>query len=161
MYAHGLSARKYAVQFVKGRVSAWVERCRRCKRRTGRKRYRCGQPGEQHGRLFPSARLSHPHPIRFVCVSAFFGEVTQQIHSLRAMGVIARQVASAPGDWIKAASRSAGKSWTKPPSIDAVSGMLLHLSPAKGLQRVKSGRCHTELLGDTLVISRAAIGVHS
>jgi hypothetical protein len=74
------------------------------------KRQRCVHPGQQHGRLFPSARLSHPQAMRFARVSAFFGEMIQQIHSLRASGVMSRQVARAPGDFISAASRSVGRS---------------------------------------------------
>jgi len=48
---------------------------------------RCGQPGQQHGLFMPLRILSIPILMRRILVSAFLGEVTQQIHSLRANGV--------------------------------------------------------------------------
>lgn len=58
---------------------------------------RCGQPGQQHGRRFPSLRLEQPQLMRLRLVSGFFGDSIQQIHSLRASGVMSCQVASASG----------------------------------------------------------------
>jgi hypothetical protein len=56
--------------------------------------------------------------ICWVLVSDFFGEVTQQIHSLRASGVISAQAASAFGAASSARLRSAGSRCTTPPAID-------------------------------------------
>ena len=49
---------------------------------------RCGQPAQQQGRRMPLRILSSPTVMRRFRVSAFLAEVTQQIHSLRASGVI-------------------------------------------------------------------------
>jgi len=78
---------------------------------------RCGQPGQQQGRRFPSLRLEQPHTIRRVLVSAFLADSIQQIHSLRARGVMSSQVSNAFASEISALFRSAGRSWTTPPEI--------------------------------------------
>jgi hypothetical protein len=52
---------------------------------------RCGQPAQQHGRRRPLRILSKPTAIRRILVPSFFAEVTQQIHSFRASGVISAQ----------------------------------------------------------------------
>jgi len=69
---------------------------------SGRQRFdpallRCGHPGQQHGRLFPSLRFEQPQSIRLRLVSCFFADSIQQIHSFRASGVMSLQVASASG----------------------------------------------------------------
>lgn len=79
--------------------------------------YRCGHPGQQHGRRFPADRLSHPKAIRFTLVSSFLAEVIQQIHSFRASGVMSSHVASAAGIDSRALRTSAGMSCTTPPEI--------------------------------------------
>src|SRR5437867_6630215 len=48
--------------------------------------------------------------------SAFFGESTQQIHSLRARGVRSSQAARTFGLAIKTRLRSIGTVWTTPPA---------------------------------------------
>ena len=78
---------------------------------------RCGQPGQQQGRRFPSWRFSQPQAIRRVLVSAFLADVIQQIHSLRASGVMSSHVARALALAMRAFFRSAGRSWTTPPEI--------------------------------------------
>ena len=65
----------------------------------------------------PLPKSEQPHAIRFARVSAFFADVIQQIHSLRASGVIARHVASASELSRSADIRSAGSVWTTPPGI--------------------------------------------
>ena len=52
---------------------------------------RCGHPGQQHGLLIPLRILSIPTLMRRDLVSAFLGEITQQIHSFRASGVMDSQ----------------------------------------------------------------------
>ena len=78
---------------------------------------RCGQPGQQQGLRFPSLRLEQPHSIRRVLVSAFLADSIQQIHSLRARGVMSSHVSSAFTSEVSAFFRSAGRSWTTPPEI--------------------------------------------
>src|SRR5438876_4106847 len=49
--------------------------------------FRCVQPSQQHGRRFPSSSSDRNRSMCWLLVSAFFGQSTQQIHSLRARGV--------------------------------------------------------------------------
>jgi hypothetical protein len=70
--------------------------------------YRSGHPGQQQGLRFPSAKFERPHSRRLRRVSSFFAEVIQQIHSLRASGVMSCHVASAFGSPLSAASSSSG-----------------------------------------------------
>jgi hypothetical protein len=82
--------------------------------------HRCGQPGQQHGRRIPS--LSSEHNLSTCCrlVSSFLTEVVQQIHSLRASGVMSSQAASAFVSDASAFRRSAGRLCTTPPEIRTV-----------------------------------------
>ncbi len=82
--------------------------------------HRCGQPGQQHGRRIPS--LSSEHTLSTCCrlVSSFLTEMVQQIHSLRASGVMSSQTASAFASDVSAFRRSAGRLCTTPPEIRAV-----------------------------------------
>jgi hypothetical protein len=77
--------------------------------------YRCEQPGQQHGRRIPS--LSSEHTLSTCCrlVSSFLTEMVQQIHSLRASGVMSSQAASAFASDASAFRRSAGRLCTTPP----------------------------------------------
>lgn len=52
---------------------------------------RWGQPAQQQGLRIPFLILSRPTVIRRFLVSSFFADVTQQIHSFRASGVISAQ----------------------------------------------------------------------
>lgn len=79
--------------------------------------YRCGQPGQQQGRRWPSDRFSQPCLMRLSLVADFLAEVIQQIHSLRARGVMSRQVSRAEGVAFSAVLRSSGRSWTTPAGI--------------------------------------------
>jgi len=82
--------------------------------------HRCEQPGQQHGRRIPS--LSSEHTLSTCCrlVSSFLTEMVQQIHSLRASGVMSSQVASAFASDVSAFRRSAGRLCTTPPEIRTV-----------------------------------------
>ncbi len=82
--------------------------------------HRCGQPGQQHGRRIPS--LSSEHTLSTCCrlVSSFLTEMVQQIHSLRASGVMSSQAASAFASDAIAFRRSAGRLCTTPPEIRTV-----------------------------------------
>ena len=52
---------------------------------------RCGHPGQQHGLRIPPRILSMPTTMRRFLVASCLAEVTQQIHSFRASGVISAQ----------------------------------------------------------------------
>lgn len=93
---------------------------------TGKINQRCGQPGQQQGRRFPSLRFSHPHSIRLFLVSGFLADSIQHIHSLRASGVISSHVSNASESEASAFSRSAGNSCTPPPEIRGFIFIFLH-----------------------------------
>jgi hypothetical protein len=57
--------------------------------------YRCGQPAKQHGLRIPPFNLETAFSILIPLVSAFFPDITQQTHSLRASGVMSVHTASA------------------------------------------------------------------
>jgi len=78
---------------------------------------RCGHPGQQHGRRMPPRSLSMPTSMRRFLVAAFLAEVTQQIHSFRASGVISAQRRLATAFDSMALRKSAGSSWIVPPAI--------------------------------------------
>jgi hypothetical protein len=82
--------------------------------------HRCGQPGQQHGRRIPS--LSSEQTLSTCCclVSSFLTEIVQQIHSLRARGVMFSHAARASASDASAFRRSAGRLCTTPPEIRAV-----------------------------------------
>src|SRR5215469_5833066 len=63
-------------------------------------------PGKQQGRRFPFASMSQAASIRRSRVSVCLGEVTQRIHSRRAMGVISLHRAWAFPAALRAAPRS-------------------------------------------------------
>lgn len=71
--------------------------------------YRCGQPAQQQGRRMPPDSFEIPFVIRIPLVSAFFPDVIQQIHSLRASGVMSSQVACAGLEAVSAFRKSAGR----------------------------------------------------
>lgn len=82
-----------------------------------RERQRCGQPGQQHGLRIPLRILSRPTSIRRFLVSSFFADVTQQIHSFLASGVMSAQRRfTVPSDSM-ALRKSDGSAWTVPPEI--------------------------------------------
>ncbi len=74
------------------------------------------QPIQQQGRRSPLPILSSPTLMRFARVSASLPLVTQQIHSLRASGVMSCQSAVAFLSATIAAAKSLGISCTVPPS---------------------------------------------
>ncbi len=69
---------------------------------------RCGQPGQQHGLRIPLRILSRPTSMRRFRVSSFLADVTQHIHSFRAIGVIAAQRLLAAASDTMAVRKSAG-----------------------------------------------------
>src|SRR6267378_2479289 len=77
--------------------------------------FRCVQPSQQHGRRFPSSSSDRTRWMCWLLVSAFFGQSTQQIHSLRARGVRSFHAARAFGLAIKTRLKSIGTVWTTPP----------------------------------------------
>ena len=75
---------------------------------------RCMQPIQQHGRCIPSMSFEHALRTWSFQVSGFLTEMVQQIHSLRASGVMSFHAASAFGEVTSAFLRSAGKACTVP-----------------------------------------------
>jgi hypothetical protein len=81
---------------------------------------RCGHPGQQHGLRIPPRILSMPTSMRLFLVDSFLADVTQQIHSFRASGVISAQSLLAAALDAMALRKSVGSSWTVPPAIFGV-----------------------------------------
>src|SRR5258706_11883308 len=77
--------------------------------------FRWMQPSQQHGRRFPSSSSDCNRWMCWLLVSAFFGQSTQQIHSLRARGVRSSHAARTFGLAIRTRLRSIGTAWTTPP----------------------------------------------
>ena len=72
---------------------------------------RCGHPAQQHGRRMPLRILSRPTSILRLRVSSCLAEVTQQIHSFLASGVISFQSAKTCFSESSAFFKSAGSLW--------------------------------------------------
>ena len=75
---------------------------------------RCGHPGQQHGLRMPPRILSMPTSMRRFLVASCLAEVTQQIHSFLASGVISAQRFLAVALDSTAFRKSAGNLWTVP-----------------------------------------------
>jgi hypothetical protein len=69
---------------------------------------RCGHPGQQHGRRIPSFNSERIRSTCCLLVSGFFTDITQQIHSFRASGVMSSHFSRAAGSDISALRKSAG-----------------------------------------------------
>ena len=91
----------------------------RCRARYGAagRLHRCGHPGQQHGLRIPPRILSMPTSMRRFLVPSFLADVTQQIHSFRASGVISAQRRLASALDSMALRKSAGNLWTVLPTI--------------------------------------------
>ena len=72
------------------------------------------QPGQQHGRRFPSARFSCACRIRFILVSSRLASSIQQIHSLRASGVMSCHASRTVASVTNASRKSSGNVCTVP-----------------------------------------------
>jgi hypothetical protein len=79
--------------------------------------HRWSQPGQQQGRRFPSLRLEQPHSTRRLLVSGFLADSIQDIHSLRASGVISSHAANASESDESAFFKSGGNLCTGPLEI--------------------------------------------
>lgn len=66
--------------------------------------------------------------MRRLLVSSFLAELTQQIHSLRANGVIAAQIRWTSASDAMALRKSAGNSWTTPPAMELLISSSPHYS---------------------------------
>ena len=78
---------------------------------------RCEQPAQQHGRRIPSISSVRVRAIWSFLVSGFLTDSTQQIHSLRARGVISSHAASAARSAARVFRKSAGIWCTVPAEI--------------------------------------------
>src|SRR3979411_818667 len=74
-------------------------------------------PSQQNGRRFPSSSSDCTRWMCWLLVSAFFGQSTQQIHSLRARGVRSCHAARTFGLALRARLKSTGTVCTTPPEI--------------------------------------------
>ena len=83
----------------------------------GRNFQRWVQPAQQQGLRIPPLSFESAFLMRIPLVSAFLPEITQQIHSLRASGVMSSHTARALGVAVIAFRRSAGIVCTVPPAI--------------------------------------------
>jgi hypothetical protein len=79
------------------------------------------QPAQQQGLRIPPLSFESAFSIRILLVSTFLPDVTQQIHSLRASGVISSHTARAAGIEIRALRKSAGILCTVPVEISFLS----------------------------------------
>ncbi len=75
---------------------------------------RWGQPGQQQGRRIPSLSSVRTRSMCCLLVSGLLTEMTQQIHSLRASGVISSHFARAAGSEMRTFRKSAGTACTAP-----------------------------------------------
>src|SRR5437870_10918621 len=75
------------------------------------------QPSQQHGRRFPSNSSDCNRWMCWRLVSAFFGQSTQQSHSLRASGVRSSHAARTLGLAIRTRLKSTGTVCATPPDI--------------------------------------------
>ena len=75
------------------------------------------QPAQQQGRRFPSISSLRVLSIRRLLVSGFLADSIQQIHSLRASGLISSQAARAAGAEVRVFRKSAGSLCTTPAAI--------------------------------------------
>jgi hypothetical protein len=91
-----------------------------------RKHHRWGQPGQQHGRRIPSLSSEHTLSTCSRLVSSFLTEMVQQIHSLRASGVMSSHGARAFASDASAFRRSAGRLCTTPSEIRTVAIAFSH-----------------------------------
>ena len=78
---------------------------------------RCMQPAQQHGRRIPSFNSETTLVTCSFRVSGVLTEIVQQIHSLRASGVISSHAANALESDRRAFRKSAGSSCATPPEI--------------------------------------------
>ena len=78
---------------------------------------RWGQPGQQQGRRIPSLSSVRTRSMCCLLVSGFLTEITQQIHSLRASGVISSHFARATGSEMRTFRKSGGTLCTAPGEI--------------------------------------------
>ena len=81
---------------------------------------RCGQPGQQHGLELPSTSSFWALAIRLIRVSGFFADVTQQIHSFLARGVMASHAVFIAESESMALRKSVGNLWTGPEMLFVV-----------------------------------------
>src|SRR3989344_7537109 len=91
------------------------------------------QPAQQQGLRIPPLSFESAFSIRIPLVSAFLSDVTQQIHSLRASGVISSHVVRTAGEEVMAFRKSSGILCTTPPAILLlVMRLFYQIFPTKG-----------------------------
>ncbi len=104
--------------------------------------FRCVQPIQQQGRRIPSLSSEHTRSTCSRRLSGLLTEMVQQIHSLRASGVISSHFASAFESEKRAFFRSAGSRCATPPEIFLVIGIVyktIVLNAGQSVSRKKTG----------------------
>ena len=89
------------------------------------------QPAQQQGRRIPSKSSVCVLSIRRLLVSGFLADSIQQIHSLRASGVISSHAASDAGEEIRIFRKSSGTLCTTPAEISFLVISLSYLLPGQ------------------------------
>lgn len=81
------------------------------------KYHRCAQPAQQHGRRFPASSSVAVLSMWFFLVSGFLVDIVQQIHSLRASGVMSSHLSKTDSSAIRMSFKSWGSLWGTPSEI--------------------------------------------
>src|SRR3989344_213013 len=99
------------------------------------------QPIQQQGRRIPPFSLESAFLMRILLVSAFFPDVIQHIHSLRASGVISSQVANTFLLDVITFRKSSGILCTVPPTISFLTIRLFYhkkiLAEGRGVEPLR------------------------
>src|SRR3989344_9370371 len=82
------------------------------------------QPDQQQGLRIPPLSFESAFPVRILLVSAFLPDVTQQIHSLRARGVISSHTARAAGEATRTFRKSSGILCITPEAIPFINSTI-------------------------------------
>jgi hypothetical protein len=91
--------------------------------------------GQQQGRRIPSLSSVRTRSMCCLLVSGFLTEITQQIHSLRASGVMSSHFARAAGSEMRTSRKSAGTLCTAPWEIAFfVIDFILHRSVTRSIK---------------------------
>ena len=95
---------------------------------------RWGQPAQQQDRRMPLRILSRPTIMRRLLVSSFLADVTQQIHSLRASGVISAHTSFTIGSELIALRKSTGILCPAPEAISLLGVVISNQKNLAGLR---------------------------
>src|SRR3984893_2246908 len=117
------------------------------------------QPSQQQGRRFPSNSSDCNRWMCWLLVSAFFGQSTQQIHSLRARGVRSSHAARTFGLAIRTRLKSTGTVCTTPSEIpmELIDPIVAPMRSKVALRSARRGRRNAVLAARSQASAMAAI----